>query len=577
MTEVTDAELVTRVRGGDREAYGDLVSRYQGHVYGLAYSLVGNWAEAQDVAQETFVRAYTNLDQLHDPARFAAWLRRVTFGVTMNWLRSFRPDLFEQLDGRADLEALEIPDFQPGPSEVVERKELAEVVLRAVSSLPPKYRVPLTMFHLDGLSYEKVASFLDIPLGTAKSLIHRARAKLKEALGSYYGEEVTPAVQEVFNEHKLRPGFAARVLQASALATYPPEYRVQVEGTPIPGVLRALMEFIGEDFGYYLSESHGITWRSNAVFELFTGVWGDAFDFVWLPKEGAGESVGADEGDTAERLVAVLDAAGFDGEVILKPDPRWRIEATGDSDEAALRQRIVSSIADRGWPVTALHLPARGWASLITGFRDDGKVLVGWSVEGGDDRGIRFEPEKRTEFTDWYSHATHLVLLTRRRERAPAREVYRKALSQGLRLLRRRESGDYHAGLGTFDAWARLLEDASLSAGDPATAARRQRILDPMIWDLATRRHYGRLFLQTAASVLPEGEADLLAAAACLAREHDLMWEVNALAGGRWPGEVLPSLGDPEVRGKIAALLLHARDLDVKAAKHMEAVLAASK
>ncbi len=214
MAESTDAALVSRTRAGDREAYGLLVSRYQGHVYGLAYSLTNDWAEAQDIAQETFLRAYMNLDQLQEPARFAAWLRRVAFSVTMNWLKSFRPELFRRLDGQVDLEALEVPDFVPGPPEVLERKELAQAVQRAVDSLPPKYRLPLTMFHLDGLSYEKVAGFLDIPLGTAKSLISRARRKLKEALGSYFSEETFPVVQEVFNEHKLRPEFAQQVLAA---------------------------------------------------------------------------------------------------------------------------------------------------------------------------------------------------------------------------------------------------------------------------------------------------------------------------------------------------------------------------
>ncbi len=75
----------------------------------------------------------------------------------MNWLRAYRPRMFERLDGRVDLETLEIPDFQPGPPEVVEKRELAQVVLRAVAFLPSKYRVPLAMFHLDGLSYQKVA------------------------------------------------------------------------------------------------------------------------------------------------------------------------------------------------------------------------------------------------------------------------------------------------------------------------------------------------------------------------------------------------------------------------------------
>jgi len=212
--DLDDAELVNRTRSGDRNAYGELVSRYQGHVYGLAYSLVGNWIEAQDIAQETFIRGYTNLDQLRDPARFAAWLRRVAFGVAMNWLKAFRPKLFEKIDGRVDLDRLEVPDFRPGPSGAAQSRELANAVIQAVDSLPPKYRVPLTMFHLDGLSYKKVADFLDIPLGTAQALIHRARAKLKAALSGYSAGDISPMVQEVFNEHKLGPEFTREVIGA---------------------------------------------------------------------------------------------------------------------------------------------------------------------------------------------------------------------------------------------------------------------------------------------------------------------------------------------------------------------------
>ena len=167
LTDSTDVQLVQMTLSGDHEAYKAPVGRYQGHVYGLAYSLVSNWTEAQDIAQETFIRVYSNLDQLNDHARFAAWLRRVTFGVAMDWVRTFRPKLFEKIDGKVDLDHLEIPDFQPSPPEMAERRELADAVLNAVASLPVKYRVPLTMFHLDGLSYQKVADFLDISLGTA--------------------------------------------------------------------------------------------------------------------------------------------------------------------------------------------------------------------------------------------------------------------------------------------------------------------------------------------------------------------------------------------------------------------------
>ena len=105
-------ELVQQTSAGDKEAYGELVTRYQGHVYGLAYSLVNHWSDAQDIAQEAFIRAYANIDQLNDPDRFPAWLRRITFSVTMNWIKSFRPKLYELIDGKVDLK---IPaGTQPG-------------------------------------------------------------------------------------------------------------------------------------------------------------------------------------------------------------------------------------------------------------------------------------------------------------------------------------------------------------------------------------------------------------------------------------------------------------------------------
>jgi RNA polymerase sigma-70 factor (ECF subfamily) len=208
--------------------------------------MVGNWSDAQDIAQETFIRVYANLDKLRDPARFPPWLRRVTFSVTMNWLRAYRPSLFKQLDGHLDLERLEVPDFQPGPIEVVEKRELARAVMRAVASLPSRYRVPLTMFHMDGLSYEKVAEFLDVPLGTAKSLIHRAREMIKPALGSFLAEEMSPMIKEVFDEHRLPQDFARNVIGGLERA----RWGGGVKENSVLGALEAALGAIGEKIPY---------------------------------------------------------------------------------------------------------------------------------------------------------------------------------------------------------------------------------------------------------------------------------------------------------------------------------------
>lgn len=233
----SDAQLVRRVRDvGDTAAYGVLVRRYQGHVYGLAYSLLRDWAEAHDMAQEAFVRAYVNLGTLREPEKFAPWLRRVAFSTCMDWLKQFKPELYRSLGEPADVDQLEahVDAKSPSPTDHVERVEMAEAVLQAIAGLPAKYRIPITMFHLDGLSYQKVAEFLEVPLGTAKSLIHEARKLLKPALAAY-AAEVAPVVEDIFREHKLPDDFNktigsfinaachGRVEEASALLTKHPD------------------------------------------------------------------------------------------------------------------------------------------------------------------------------------------------------------------------------------------------------------------------------------------------------------------------------------------------------------------
>jgi RNA polymerase sigma-70 factor (ECF subfamily) len=344
LAERTDAELVGLTRSSDREAYGALVARYQGHVYGLAYSLAGNWADAQDIAQETFVRAYVNLDQLREPARFAAWLRRVTFSVAMNWLKAFRPRLFQHLDGRVDLETLEIPDFRPGPPEVVERRELAEAVQRAIATLPPKYRVPLTMFHLDGLSYQKVADFLDIPLGTVKVLIHRARAKLKDVLPAYLAEEVVPVVQEVFNEHKLPAEFAQKVLENVPSLSWD-------RLCTFAGALEAALAATEHPYSYSdIMGLSGLAFRARW--------WSKDESPHWCPSSAVGEM--------EEEMAAVEKATGWPLHVEF-------VNADDSEHMERLTTRFVGSI-NSGRPVLAYEPDLD--MDVVYGYEESGEVLV---------------------------------------------------------------------------------------------------------------------------------------------------------------------------------------------------------
>src|SRR5579863_10696625 len=104
MNSKNDAELVHLARAGNRDAYGELIRRYQYSIWGLACLLLDDRAEAEDMTQEAFLRAWLNLDLLSDPAKFAPWLRRIVFGVSIDWLRVFRPDLYRLSDVNAELE-----------------------------------------------------------------------------------------------------------------------------------------------------------------------------------------------------------------------------------------------------------------------------------------------------------------------------------------------------------------------------------------------------------------------------------------------------------------------------------------
>jgi len=544
----TDAQLVALTRGGNREAYGTLVARYQGHVYGLAYSLVEDWTDAQDVAQETFIRGYVNLGQLREPARFAAWLRRVTFGVTMNWVKAHRPALFAQLEGRVDLETLEIPDFRPGPAEVVEKRELARAVLRAVESLPPKYRVPLTMFHLDGLSYQKVADFLDIPLGTAKSLIHRARAKLKGALADYASVEVTPMVQEVFDEHRLPEEFAQKVLEGVS------DLRYDRTDLTLVGALMSLLEFIGDDVSK----------------DYVMGVSGGAFKLLWHPKWCPSSGDLALLGE--EPIRRVFRAIGRDYEMVMR--------AEGGARDAELRQRLVESI-NHGRPVLAFGVVGPE-TCIVAGYEENGTVALGHSYfhdgsQGYFRKGNWWEGAGPFDEVGEFGHGCEGVVIVGEKVKTPGpREVLREALDWAVELIRAPERGGYVSGLAAYDEWAAALQrDEDFPAGD-LEALDFKCLVNANVVTCVLReaRASAAGFLREMARDGVPGRDDLMAAAVAYQEEADIIVEAEKVAPYSWhPEERRLQMADPELRARLAGLVLQAKEKDERAVWLLERAL----
>jgi len=550
VVEATDAQLVALTRGGDRDAYGILVARYQGHVYALAYSLVDDWAEAQDIAQETFIRGYLNLEQLRDPGRFAAWLRRVAFSVAMKWLKAYRPGLFEQLDGRVDLEMLEIPDFRPGPPEVVEKRQLAEAVLRAIAALPSKYRLPLTMFHLDGLSYQNVADFLDIPLGTAKSLIHRARARLRDALAPYATEEMGKMVQEVFDEHKLPEEFAQKVLEGV------PDLDWSKGDLTLVGALSSLLGFIGEEVSK----------------DYVMGVSGGAFKLLWHPRWCPSSGDLALLGE--EPIRRVFRAIGRKWKLVMRPDGDWK--------DAELRQRVTESI-DRGMPVLAFGVVGPE-TCIVAGYEEDGNVALGRSYfwdgsQGYFRKGKWWQEAGRPEEVGEFCHAcSGLVLVGDRTERPPRQEVVREALEWALDLARAPERNGYVSGLAAYDEWAAALRrDEGFPAGDLEALDFKCLVnANVVLCVLLEARTSAAAFLQNAAKDDVPGKDELVAAAVLYQEEAGILARAVEIAPHTWhPEDRRLKMAEPVLRAKLADLILEAKEKDALAVREIEKALAA--
>ena len=181
-TATTDSDLVTAARAGDHDAFSTLAGRHYDAARGRARAILGDSPEAEDVVQEALLRSFLSLRTLERPERFRAWLNTIVYTSAMMSLRKSRA----ALDAGADPDSLDADMAEAArsttPEAAAASAEAASHVHGAIKRLPSKYRVPLALYHLRGLSYRELAARLDLKLGTAQSLISRARHQLRALL-----------------------------------------------------------------------------------------------------------------------------------------------------------------------------------------------------------------------------------------------------------------------------------------------------------------------------------------------------------------------------------------------------------
>lgn len=181
-----DAVLIARSKQGDREAFNLLVDRYSTQIYNFAYRMTNKHEDAQDIYQDAFIHAFKGIKNFRADSQFSTWLYRIVRNVFLDEQkrRRSRPavSLEENIETEDGSIAREVEDDAPSPEEVVQQNERRRLVQAAIAQLPERQREILTLYDLQGLSYEEIASTLEINVGTVKSRLNRARRSLRDRL-----------------------------------------------------------------------------------------------------------------------------------------------------------------------------------------------------------------------------------------------------------------------------------------------------------------------------------------------------------------------------------------------------------
>jgi RNA polymerase sigma-70 factor (ECF subfamily) len=178
-----DRQLIADCLGGQTAAFGELVRRYQDRLYNTVYRLVGNAEDARDVVQDAFLNAYQSLDSFKGDAQFFTWLYRIAFNTAVSLKRKQRVILrIESGPGAGGAQEPVDPSESSQPGHALEQAEEERRLHEAIQRLSTEHRAVLILKDLEGLKYEEMAEALQVPVGTIRSRLHRARVELRELL-----------------------------------------------------------------------------------------------------------------------------------------------------------------------------------------------------------------------------------------------------------------------------------------------------------------------------------------------------------------------------------------------------------
>ena len=189
LANLPDADVVLLAQQGRDAAFRELLRRYERPVFSLVFRMVRDRDTAEDLAQESFIKVLNNIDRYRPEFKFSSWLFKIANNVAIDHLRkrtvdtvSLEGSRYATTTAEAESSAIPVASKDQSALEEMESKELGGAIEKAVASLRPEYRACILLRHVEDRSYEEIAATLDLPLGTVKTYIHRARHELRRAL-----------------------------------------------------------------------------------------------------------------------------------------------------------------------------------------------------------------------------------------------------------------------------------------------------------------------------------------------------------------------------------------------------------
>ena len=182
-----DAQLIDQALLGHTEAFGQLVLKYQDRLFNTVFHVAGHAEDARDIVQEAFVQAFLKLDSFQRHSAFYTWLYRIAFNTAITHRRRQRPTV--SMDQLRETNRVEPADDEDDPAETLDRKQRCGQVRQAIGQLPADHRAVLVLREIDGCDYQMISAILDLPIGTVRSRLHRARLQLRELLKGMLAKE----------------------------------------------------------------------------------------------------------------------------------------------------------------------------------------------------------------------------------------------------------------------------------------------------------------------------------------------------------------------------------------------------